>query len=112
MIADYIPLIMPEAVVGPLQQLFGLNITSNNFSVNFAGSSTGTLYGRGLYFAEHCTKADEYANADKDGLHTVLVCRVTLGNVFYTAEPEPDAQACAKLCMSGDEHCILGDRIK
>merc|ERR1712117_262416 len=24
MIADYIPLIMPEAVVGPLQQLFGL----------------------------------------------------------------------------------------
>lgn len=86
-------------------------ITSDNFSVNFAGSSTGTLYGRGLYFAEHCTKADEYAKADDSGLHTLLICRVTLGDALYTPEAEPDARLCEDTCMRGEKHSILGDRI-
>jgi len=87
-------------------------ITSDNFSVNFAGSTNGTLYGRGLYFSEHCTKADEYATPDDAGLHTMLICRVTLGNVLYTADPEPDARLCEDTCMRGQKHSVLGDRIR
>ena len=34
-------------------------ISRTDFRVDLAGSAAGTLYGRGLYFAEHCTKADE-----------------------------------------------------
>ena len=34
-----------------------LNICRNDFKMRLAGSSTGTLYGRGAYFAESITKA-------------------------------------------------------
>eukprot|EP00928_Gymnodinium_smaydae_P053812 TRINITY_DN37722_c0_g1_i1.p1 TRINITY_DN37722_c0_g1~~TRINITY_DN37722_c0_g1_i1.p1 ORF type:complete len:553 (-),score=131.15 TRINITY_DN37722_c0_g1_i1:80-1738(-) len=86
-------------------------ITADNFSVNLAGSCTGTLYGRGLYFAEHCTKADEYTRPDDRGLHTILISRVTLGKAFRTAELEPDACTIEEKCMGGSYHSICGDRI-
>ena len=54
-------------------------ITRDNFRVDLAGSSTGTLYGRGIYLGEHCTKADEYAAADANGLRTMLVCTAKFG---------------------------------
>eukprot|EP00427_Karlodinium_veneficum_P017479 CAMPEP_0169148164 /NCGR_PEP_ID=MMETSP1015-20121227/48688_1 /TAXON_ID=342587 /ORGANISM="Karlodinium micrum, Strain CCMP2283" /LENGTH=75 /DNA_ID=CAMNT_0009216581 /DNA_START=1 /DNA_END=225 /DNA_ORIENTATION=- len=37
------------------------NICETDFKQSKAGSATGTLYGPGTYFAESCTKADEYA---------------------------------------------------
>merc|ERR1712056_33147 len=42
-------------------------ICKTDFKVGCAGRNTGTLYGKGLYFAESITKADEYAKPDVDG---------------------------------------------
>merc|ERR1711971_362315 len=38
-------------------------ICHTGFKMSFAGSHAGTLYGRGSYFAESITKADEYSTA-------------------------------------------------
>lgn len=43
----------------------GLAIAQDDFKLSFAGSTTGSMFGEGLYFAESCTKADEYAKDDK-----------------------------------------------
>merc|ERR1719195_2102446 len=37
-----------------------------DFKQRLAGSATGTLYGKGTYFAESITKADEYAKETDD----------------------------------------------
>jgi len=92
-------------------------ITSDDFRLNLAGSNAGTLYGRGIYLAEACSKSDEYAKAGEDGLHTLLVCRATLGNVLYTDERTPDVTGLEKQCgflskKDGKYHCVLGDREK
>ena len=52
-------------------------------------TNAGTLYGRGVYFAEACTKSDEYAAVTGSNLTPMLVCRVTCGNVRYTDEIYP-----------------------
>ena len=41
-------------------------ICESDFKVDLAGSRMGTLYGHGIYFAEASSKADEYADDDKD----------------------------------------------
>ncbi|CAE7028743.1 unnamed protein product [Symbiodinium natans] len=92
--------------------------------------ATGTLYGRGTYFAESITKADEYAKPDDDGLCCVLVCRIAAGTVLYNdearfaesghalkltvlqAQVTPDADKLQSSCISGEYHSILGDREK
>lgn len=79
--------------------------------MRLAGSATGTLYGRGSYFAESITKADEYSK-EEDGLYTVLLCRVLGGRVKYTADRNPDPDALTRECTQGESDCILGDRIK
>ena len=43
------------------------------------------LFGAGVYFAEHSSKADQYCTAGADGLYTVLLSRVALGDAFYTS---------------------------
>lgn len=63
-------------------------ITKGDFLLDKAGSNAGTLYGRGIYLAESCSKSDEYAEANKDDLRCLLVCRATLGNIQYTDEEE------------------------
>mmetsp|Transcript_49931 Transcript_49931/g.116580 ORF Transcript_49931/g.116580 Transcript_49931/m.116580 type:complete len:411 (-) Transcript_49931:271-1503(-) len=85
---------------------------SGDFTISLAGSATGTLYGRGTYFAESITKADEYAKADEDGLCCVLVCKIAAGCVLYNDEVEPDADKLQSQCISGEYHSILGDREK
>ena len=48
----------------------------------------------GLYFAESCTKADEYARDDTghySDVRALLLCRVCMGSIHYTTEPESDA---------------------
>eukprot|EP00419_Tripos_fusus_P081418 CAMPEP_0172940912 /NCGR_PEP_ID=MMETSP1075-20121228/224278_1 /TAXON_ID=2916 /ORGANISM="Ceratium fusus, Strain PA161109" /LENGTH=725 /DNA_ID=CAMNT_0013802321 /DNA_START=22 /DNA_END=2196 /DNA_ORIENTATION=+ len=85
-------------------------ICATDFKVRTAGSNTGTLYGRGLYFAESITKADEYAQADKHGHCAVLLCRVLGGRVLYTDEVAPDSDMLANACIEGPYDCVLGDR--
>lgn len=88
-----------------------LNICRNDFKMRLAGSSTGTLYGRGAYFAESITKADEYCK-DEHGACTVLFCRVLGGRARYTDEREPDPVKLTADCVEGDFDCIIGDRVK
>eukprot|EP00931_Biecheleriopsis_adriatica_P063043 TRINITY_DN38123_c0_g1_i1.p1 TRINITY_DN38123_c0_g1~~TRINITY_DN38123_c0_g1_i1.p1 ORF type:complete len:488 (+),score=110.97 TRINITY_DN38123_c0_g1_i1:74-1537(+) len=85
-------------------------ITTKNFRINLAGSHTGSLLGRGLYLAENSTKSDEYTVATGKGERHLLLCRVVLGRVHYTAEVKPDARACEEVCQKGRFHSVLGDR--
>jgi hypothetical protein len=88
-------------------------ICNEDFKQRYAGSATGTLYGPGTYFAESCTKADEYAKeADVDGatVFTILLCRVTGGLVKYNAEIDPDAQALTDAVLHDSYDSVLGDR--
>mmetsp|Transcript_27342 Transcript_27342/g.63756 ORF Transcript_27342/g.63756 Transcript_27342/m.63756 type:complete len:853 (-) Transcript_27342:50-2608(-) len=76
------------------------------------GKNTGTLYGRGTYFAESITKADEYARPNDNGEYTVLFVRALGGRVKYTDEVTPDSEALVTACISGEHDCVLGDREK
>eukprot|EP00929_Paragymnodinium_shiwhaense_P101625 TRINITY_DN6477_c0_g1_i1.p1 TRINITY_DN6477_c0_g1~~TRINITY_DN6477_c0_g1_i1.p1 ORF type:complete len:1038 (+),score=243.59 TRINITY_DN6477_c0_g1_i1:194-3307(+) len=88
------------------------DITTNNFQVNLAGSNAGSLYGRGVYFAENGSKSDEYTSCDSLGNRTLLLCRVTLGCVYQTEEVQPEPRDCEKSCLEGPYHAVLGDRRK
>jgi len=91
-------------------------ICNVDFKQSKAGSVTGTLYGPGTYFAESCTKADEYAKeateGDEAGCHMMLLCRVVGGRVKYTADPEPNAEELVESCQHGRFDSVLGDREK
>jgi len=87
-------------------------ICSSDFKVSRAGSNTGTLYGKGLYFAESITKADEYAKANAAGNFAVLMCRVIGGRVRYTDSITPDPEDLCYSCIEGDFDSVLGDREK
>jgi len=87
------------------------SITSHDFRIDLAGSSKGSLYGRGIYLAENSSKADEYSSADrKTGLFTMLLCRVTLGQLLYNDAVTPDPRRCEEACLKGEYHAVLGDR--
>jgi hypothetical protein len=90
------------------------NIARGEFGLQLAGSATGTLYGKGTYFAESVTKADEYAGGAEGpmGLCCMLLCRVVGGYVLYNDEVTPDANALQGKVTSGEYHSILGDREK
>jgi len=88
------------------------SICRNDFNLNRAGSCTGTLYGRGIYFAESITKADEYSKPNENGEYAVILARVVGGNVHYIDAIEPDPEECLQSCIEGPYDCILGDREK
>lgn len=91
-----------------------------DFQQRLAGTATGTLYGPGTYFAESCTKADEYAkvvvgdlNEEEDeDLLVMMLCRVVGGRVKYTDEVEPDTEVLVDSVMHGHYDSVLGDREK
>lgn len=85
-----------------------------DFKQKYAGSTTGMLYGPGTYFADSCTKADEYAreSTEGDGVFTMLLCRVMGGLVMYTDEVEPNAADLTDACLHGPYDSVLGDREK
>eukprot|EP00401_Gymnodinium_catenatum_P029698 CAMPEP_0117512336 /NCGR_PEP_ID=MMETSP0784-20121206/28978_1 /TAXON_ID=39447 /ORGANISM="" /LENGTH=473 /DNA_ID=CAMNT_0005308051 /DNA_START=405 /DNA_END=1823 /DNA_ORIENTATION=+ len=86
-------------------------ITSEDFRINLAGSGAGTLYGRGIYLAEMCSKSDEYTK-EEGAEHYILLCRATLGRVFYNDEVKPNPNALEDCCLHGEYHSVLGDREK
>ena len=73
------------------------------------GSGKGSLYGAGLYFADSIVKADEYSEADENGVYSMLLCRVLGGNVLYSAEDVPDGDLRAQV-LEGRYDSVLGDR--
>eukprot|EP00930_Biecheleria_cincta_P052589 TRINITY_DN3783_c0_g2_i4.p1 TRINITY_DN3783_c0_g2~~TRINITY_DN3783_c0_g2_i4.p1 ORF type:complete len:944 (+),score=114.28 TRINITY_DN3783_c0_g2_i4:37-2868(+) len=89
----------------------GLAIAQDDFDLSFAGSGAGTMYGKGLYFAESCTKADEYAKDEDDGhyekIHAMLLCRVCVGNYHYVTDRDPSA---IDHFHRGDTDSTIGDR--
>lgn len=88
-------------------------IAATQFRIDLAGSNAGTLYGRGIYFGENCTKSDEYAKPGGTYNHrTIIVCRVTLGRIYYTDEVDTSPTACEDACMRGPYGAVLGDRRK
>lgn len=91
-------------------------ICENDFLIKKAGSSTGTLYGPGMYFAEASSKSDEYAKCDEglyQGLYAILMCRVTCGHIKYSDEKDPDVQDLVdSVAVKHTHHSILGDREK
>jgi len=88
------------------------SICTTDFKVSFAGGNTGTLYGRGLYFAESITKSDEYAKPNSAGVYAVLLCRILGGKVRTTEEVTPDPEELVQSVTEGPYDTILGDREK
>eukprot|EP00927_Polykrikos_kofoidii_P008319 TRINITY_DN13450_c0_g2_i1.p1 TRINITY_DN13450_c0_g2~~TRINITY_DN13450_c0_g2_i1.p1 ORF type:complete len:566 (+),score=58.40 TRINITY_DN13450_c0_g2_i1:65-1699(+) len=89
------------------------HIAEQEFKQLYAGSTTGTLYGKGTYFSDSCTKADEYAKeTGYSNVRTLLLCRVTGGRVRYTDEVTPNAAALENCVFRGPCDSVLGDREK
>jgi len=87
-------------------------IAIGDFKLALAGSHTGTMYGRGLYFAEAFTKSDEYArHTDEQGRRAMLLCRCTMGRYLYVDE-EPCARQLEASVLFGEYDSVLGDRRK
>lgn len=86
-------------------------ITSEDFRLNLAGSAAGTLYGRGIYLAEACSKSDEYTE-DEKGERFLLLCRATMGRIRYVDAVKPDTKDLENSCLAGKFHMVLGDREK
>lgn len=88
-----------------------LSIAQNDFRIDLAGSNAGTMYGRGCYLAESCTKGDEYASDDPgthyDKVFGMLVCRTCLGLPYYTMTRDEGAGA---KVVAGEYDSTLGDR--
>jgi len=89
-------------------------ITDTDFDMGRAGSAAGTMFGRGLYFAESCMKSDEYTKADDRNWNPLILCRVTCGRLFHCdwKRPSDRKEELEEMCRTGGYHCILGDRQK
>eukprot|EP00930_Biecheleria_cincta_P065273 TRINITY_DN5101_c0_g1_i1.p1 TRINITY_DN5101_c0_g1~~TRINITY_DN5101_c0_g1_i1.p1 ORF type:complete len:1132 (-),score=155.44 TRINITY_DN5101_c0_g1_i1:32-3166(-) len=89
----------------------GLAIAQDDFSLDHAGSGAGSMYGKGLYFAESSTKADEYAHDEPggyyDGTRALLLCRVCIGKYHYVMDRDPNA---IQAFLDGDADSTIGDR--
>ena len=76
-----------------------------------AGTSAGTMFGHGAYFAEMCSKSDEYAKDGTDlydGIYALLLCRVCCGEMFRVLKS--DHKAIDAALESGRYDAVLGDR--
>eukprot|EP00438_Fugacium_kawagutii_P018990 Skav203208 [mRNA] locus=scaffold1148:79133:84034:- [translate_table: standard] len=95
-------------------------ICKSDFKVSRAGSSTGTLYGKGQFLPSQSAQADEYAKPNSEGRYAVLLCRIIGGHVNYTDEVTPDPafslvlsfEALVHSCIEGPYDTVCGDREK
>lgn len=99
------------------------HIAESGFRINLAGSNAGTMFGKGAYFAECVSKADEYAAAgagvghrfglrgfsQKKDEFAILVCRVTCGNMFRALRGS-DKKEIIPLVQEQVIDGVLGDR--
>ncbi|CAE6968044.1 Parp12 [Symbiodinium natans] len=90
-----------------------LSIAHEDFRIDMAGSNAGTMYGKGCYLAENCTKADEYARDEPhgyyEGVFALLLCRVCMGKFLYTTDRY---EAAGDKVRSGEFDSTVGDRTK
>lgn len=89
-----------------------MSIRDGGFRLSLSGSNAGTMFGRGVYFAEASSKADEYAETDASGIYTgvyaMLLCRVACGEPFRITKS--NIPAIESALESGEYDCVLGDR--
>lgn len=89
-----------------------MSIAQSGFNLDLTGSATGAMFGRGAYFAESASKADEYSSDDRDGYYqgyfAMLLCRVVLGEVQHLLRADPEAHTRTGPGLSYDS--TLGDR--
>lgn len=88
-----------------------LGISSEGFRMDLSGSNAGSMFGKGAYFAECCSKGDEYAHEGSGiyrGIYAMLICRVTCGEMFRMLQRDDDAVNTA--LRSGACDAVLGDR--
>lgn len=88
-------------------------ITTDDFDMTRANPMG--LFGGGIYFGESISKADEYAEGlveDREEIFPLLLCRVTLGYVYYCDERRPDKSKLVDRCITNKWHSVLGDRLK
>jgi len=87
------------------------SISETGFSIAKAGSSVGTMFGKGAYFSEASSKADEYSERGAGIYATsfaMLVCRVVCGEMFRLTKADNDALDVA--LASNRYDAVLGDR--
>mmetsp|Transcript_10528 Transcript_10528/g.23693 ORF Transcript_10528/g.23693 Transcript_10528/m.23693 type:complete len:894 (+) Transcript_10528:99-2780(+) len=92
-----------------------MSILKTGFVLKHAGSSTGTMFGSGVYMAECSSKSDEYGrDAGSNtyaGLQAMLVCRCFVGNplvVHKSGNHVATAQAEGYDCVCGDRESVVG----
>eukprot|EP00931_Biecheleriopsis_adriatica_P010650 TRINITY_DN11171_c0_g1_i1.p1 TRINITY_DN11171_c0_g1~~TRINITY_DN11171_c0_g1_i1.p1 ORF type:complete len:990 (+),score=231.06 TRINITY_DN11171_c0_g1_i1:126-3095(+) len=84
-------------------------ISDQEFRLDKAGSHRGTLFGKGVYFAECTTKADEYSEEDEDGYCWMLLCRVALGSTNICKDKKPPSDILEQTQAKGHDS-LIGDR--
>lgn len=87
-------------------------IANASFDMNRAGTGGGLMYGKGIYCAGCCSKADEYTKEDKNGIRGLLLCRANLGKILYSCELKPNVAYLQQEQARQKCHTILGDRWK
>lgn len=99
------------------------SIAESGFRLNLAGTHAGTMFGKGAYFGECASKADEYASAGSgvgqalgfrgfaqaNDEFAILVCRVCCGKVFRALRAS-DKSEFLPLIEQGAIDGVLGDR--
>jgi len=86
-------------------------ISKHGFSLRRAGLNAGAMFGKGAYFAECCSKSDEYATEDEgihEGTFAMLLCRVVCGEMFRVTKS--DTKRITNARATGHWDSVLGDR--
>eukprot|EP00928_Gymnodinium_smaydae_P019790 TRINITY_DN17617_c0_g1_i2.p1 TRINITY_DN17617_c0_g1~~TRINITY_DN17617_c0_g1_i2.p1 ORF type:complete len:392 (-),score=51.55 TRINITY_DN17617_c0_g1_i2:62-1237(-) len=87
------------------------SISQTDFRLDMSGSSTGTMFGNGIYLAENASKSDEYAKPGEGiyaGLRAMLICRAVAGNVMTVKK----ASKVTDTAKDRGYHSVCGDRLE
>lgn len=88
-------------------------VGESDFDIDRAGLQVSSPYGRGVYLSESCSRADEVLSTiGCEGMHAMLVCRVTLGNVQVDSSSLPDMAQIVRSWVEGRCHSVLAENSK
>lgn len=91
------------------------SIAAGGMKLAYGGTNAGSMYAKGLYFAECSSKSDEYTTdepeGDNKGLCCLLLCRVVLGELLHLTAGGETVYPMIKAAIEGDAYdSVLGDR--
>jgi hypothetical protein len=90
-------------------------ISKTGFKLSLSGDNAGSMFGKGIYLAEHSSKSDEYATDGTDEVYKhqfcLLLCRVVVGEMFHIMQGGSTIHDVIDAAMrSGTFDAVLGDR--